>query len=254
MYRPHHWSNPLKHAAFHQQLKEREDGELKGKTKLKEALTVALADTSKQADVIFTTLYHIAEKSIYMRIKSTYHRSDPAKHAVFHQQFKECEDSELEGKTKLKEAIAVFQADTLRQSDVIFTTLYRAAEKIMYENTDVKLVIMEESGRATESQMLQVPMHYPKAIFLLVGDTMQLQPLTFGQDGFALQRELSLFTRLIWSGFPKMILSEQHRMHERISNQLKTLFKQDYHNLMRPNPNYIPHKNTKICERFIQKT
>jgi hypothetical protein len=116
----------------------------------------------------------------------------------------------------------------IREKRVIGCTTTAAAMKTdSLRNAAPGVVLVEEAGEILESHILTAMTANTKQL-VLIGDHKQLRPKI---DNFALTIEkgdgynlnMSLFERLVISGFPPNVLTTQHRMRPEISTLVRHL-------------------------------
>jgi hypothetical protein len=116
----------------------------------------------------------------------------------------------------------------MRQKRIIGCTTTAAAMKTdCLRNVAPGVILVEEAGEILESHILTAMTPNTKQL-ILIGDHKQLRPKV---DNFALTIEkgdgynlnMSLFERLVVSGFPPSVLTTQHRMRPEISALVRQL-------------------------------
>ncbi|KAI9819654.1 MAG: hypothetical protein M1826_001115 [Phylliscum demangeonii] len=108
------------------------------------------------------------------------------------------------------------------QADVIVTTCSNAAEGFITRSCHPDVLFVDEAARPVELDLVIPIAFYGPRIVVLVGDEKQLRPTvkTYGKKSsdkkaincFASQLAISIFDRLKTSGYPTVLLREQHRM------------------------------------------
>ncbi|KAI9834316.1 MAG: DNA-binding protein SMUBP-2 [Phylliscum demangeonii] len=108
------------------------------------------------------------------------------------------------------------------QADVIVTTCSNAAEGFITRSCHPDVLFVDEAAKAVELDLVIPIAFYGPRTVVLVGDEKQLRPTvkTYGKKSsdkkaincFAGQLAMSTFDRLKTSGYPTVLLREQHRM------------------------------------------
>lgn len=105
------------------------------------------------------------------------------------------------------------------------TAMYAASE--IQELKTIAIAILDDAGKAVETEVIAILGHKRCRIFVFIGDPRQLRPFvreTAEENKLVPQRHLSLFERLIRNGFPYVILKEQYRMIEEIGSIVSNVF------------------------------
>ncbi|EIW80969.1 hypothetical protein CONPUDRAFT_104043 [Coniophora puteana RWD-64-598 SS2] len=118
-----------------------------------------------------------------------------------------------------------FRAEILQEADVICSTLSGAGHETI-EQLEFEMVIIDEAAQAIELSSL-IPLKFPCARCILVGDPQQLPPTVLSQDACKYLYNQSLFVRL-QKHRPDAVhlLSIQYRMHPDISRLPSRIFYQ----------------------------
>lgn len=126
-----------------------------------------------------------------------------------------------------------FEAKTIKQADIIFTTLNSSGNeklKINLLNTvKYDYLIVDEACQSTEPALL-IPLYLGVDKLILVGDHKQLPATVFYENSSKVNYNRSLFERLIDNGVDKIMLNVQYRMHKNIGNVVSELF---YNNILK---------------------
>lgn len=110
------------------------------------------------------------------------------------------------------------QQQILARADIICCTLSGAGSQPLVEsilqvtNFTIDCVIIDEAAQATEPSSL-IPLKFNPRSVILIGDANQLPALVHSPNAKALGYGQSLFQRLLFNGYPSILLNTQYRMH-----------------------------------------
>ncbi len=161
-------------------------------------------------------------------------------------EFRQAFDQYSRGEEMTSDDMTAFRAHTkalrehvLGNADVVVATLSAAGEAYLRSHFPADVIVVEEAAKVQEPEMWNVFAGYTAGKYILVGDQKQLGPhvptpiaATFNEP-----MRLSLFTRLMLSGFPHVVLEEQHRMNPELASVVSEVF---YHGELVNAPAVVP--------------
>lgn len=112
----------------------------------------------------------------------------------------------------------------LKNAQIVFCTLSGAGSVAMCEFAQqFDALVIDEAAQAVEASTL-IPFKFKPSRIVLVGDHRQLPATVMSKKLVGIGYDRSLFQRLVESGSPVFLLTQQYRMHPSISRFPSTYF------------------------------
>ncbi|GMH33013.1 hypothetical protein BSKO_00847 [Bryopsis sp. KO-2023] len=140
------------------------------------------------------------------------------------------------GRQTMEQAKRSLRLGVVRDAELVFSTLSSAAGDLaslcnsgsVAKHISFDALIVDEAAQALEpSTLVPLKLLKPSARVVLVGDPRQLPPTVFSSVASGKNFGQSLFERFEKAGYPVEVLSEQYRMHPKISRFPSKYFYRD---------------------------